>query len=93
MRFTNLTSTSVSLWWDNPPPEEHNGIIRSYVIDVTENDTGLIYHFTTTDMQYVVNTLHPAYAYIVQVQAVTVEAGESSSELVFITLEDSKSQV
>ena len=90
VRFSNLTSSSVSLLWDYPPPGEHNGIIRSYEIEVTENDTGLVYHLTTTDMQYMVDSLHPDYWYGVQVQAVTVAVGEPSDQLTFKTLEDSK---
>lgn len=90
VRLTNVTSTSVSLWWDDPPPEEHNGIIRSYEIAVSENHTGLVHHFTTTHLHYMVDSLHPAYLYIVQVKAVTVEAGKPSEQLIFTTLEDSK---
>jgi hypothetical protein len=88
LRVSNVTSTSAHLWWDDPPPEDHNGIIRSYEIHVAENETGLVYHFTATDMQYMVESLHPAYWYSVQVQAVTVQAGEPSEELIFKTLED-----
>lgn len=78
------------LLWDSPPQHEHNGIIRHYKIVITENDTGLVQNLRTTDSMYALHNLHPYYLYIIQVQAVTVVAGEPSEELVVKTLEDSK---
>ena len=32
LTFSNITDTSFSLVWQNPPPEDHNGIIRLYFL-------------------------------------------------------------
>ena len=84
--ITNLTSTSISLQWEIP--EEHNGIIRSYEIELTENDTGLTINFRTTERNYIVENLRPSYWYAIKVQAVTVKPGELSEGIVFKMLED-----
>ena len=86
--FQNVTSTSLYLLWDSPPPDEHNGIIRYYQIHLTENDTGLIHQYRTTNNEYFIDRLHPYYHYILQIQAVTVLPGEQSDTLYITTLED-----
>lgn len=88
--FKNLSSTSLYLLWDSPPPDEHNGIIRFYQIHLTENETGLFQEYRTTNNVYFVDRLHPYYHYILQVQAVTVLPGEQSDTLYITTLQDSK---
>ena len=74
---TALNSTNIYLTWDPPPPEDINGVIREYKINVTEEETGLLLQYTTNPdtRELVVGPLHPYYTYHCTVGAYTIETG------------------
>ena len=86
---TNVTSTSVSLSWEPPQMNLHNGVIRHYLIMVSETNTGTnSSHRTTANTAFTIRMLHPYYTYVFMIQAVTVAAGPFSSSITAVTHQD-----
>lgn len=84
-----LTSTSFVLSWSSPPPEDHNGLIRHYVVRCTELETGAVFqHLAVNVTERVVDTLHPFYSYSCTIAAVTVAEGPFSSSVTVATEQD-----
>lgn len=90
LSYANLTSSSLSLSWEPPTAEEHNGIIRRYIIGVTEEETGNQFNFSSPATATMIQQLHPNYRYSFRVSAVTVSPGPSSHPLTVQMLEDGK---
>ena len=88
---SNITATSVTLSWEPPESDLQNGVIRHYLIQVFEYQTGsnLTYQATAHTV-FTVGDLHPFYTYSIAVQAVTVAAGPLSLSQSISTLEDGK---
>ena len=88
---SNITATSVTLSWEPPESDLQNGVIRHYLIQVFEYQTGnnLTYQATAHTV-FTVGDLHPFYTYSLSVQAVTVAAGPLSVSQSISTLEDGK---
>ena len=84
-----LSSTSISLSWNPPPHEHHNGEIDSYTVLCTEVNTGgsLSQHSTPTT-NITIDELHPYYTYKCNVSAVTVDQGPYSAIISVTTFED-----
>lgn len=78
---TSVTSESFTLMWQPPPFEETNGIIRNYVIRVTEVNTGQTFTETSNTTQVILVGLHPFYIYECQVAAETVGLGPYSTQI------------
>ena len=81
----NLTVVDVGphhlhIRWDHPPNETHQGIVRTYNIYITVEETDETYNYTTpaqiTELQ--ITMLHPFYTYHMKVAAVTVREGNYS---------------
>ena len=89
---TALNSTHIYLTWEPPPPDQVNGVIREYQLNVTENATGIVLQYTTnaTDREITVGPLHPYYIYHCSVNAITISQGPYTSEFDIQTEEDSK---
>jgi len=89
---TALNSTHIYLTWDPPPPEDVNGIIREYRINVTEGETGLLLQYTTDPdtREIVIGPLHPYYTYHCTVVAYTVEVGPYTAIITIQTDEAGK---
>lgn len=85
-----VNSSGFTLTWSDPPPEDHNGIIRQYAIHITELNTGLEYTLTSVEIQTSVYFLHPFYNYTIAVSAVTNQPGPFSIPLNVRTSEHSK---
>lgn len=83
-----ITSTSAEITWDSLPLEDENGIVRYYVVNVTELQTGTRFQITSTIESASLSNLHPAYTYAVLVAAYTVGEGPYSDTFTFQTLED-----
>ena len=86
----NVTSTSFILSWRSPLTEDHNGIIRQYLINITEENTDTLLQLTSTELSTVVNFLHPFYNYTCTIAAVTIEASAYSTPITVTTLEEGK---
>ena len=78
-----VLSTSIHLSWQPPPPDQQNGVIQSYTVEVLEVDTN-----TTSVLQGIVQhsisleSLHPDYTYQISVAAYTVEIGPFTTAIV-----------
>ena len=73
-----ITSTSFYLSWNDLPPEYHNGLIRYYLVNITELDSRTVFTYTTTTTNFTAHFLHPYYYYVCSVSAVTVSLGPYS---------------
>lgn len=76
--------------WDPPPIQFQNGLIRSYMIKVMENETGVVTQHSTTMTQINLNSLHAYYVYELVVAAVTVASGPFSQPVTVQTHPDGK---
>ncbi len=92
LTHTNLTSSSLLISWDPPPAEYHNGVLRHYIIEATEEETGSHLNLSSTSTDALISQLHPYYHYSIHVAAVTVSAGPPSHTLTIQMLEDGKIQ-
>ena len=90
VQFNQVTSTSFILSWTAPPPEDHNGLLRRYVVSCTEQGSGLMLQRLTVNSttERLVDSLHPFYNYTCAVAAVTVAEGPLSSSVVVTTTQD-----
>ena len=73
-----LNSSSLLLTWQ--PPLDHllNGILRGYIVNLTETETGNHYQISSDVAQYTFNDLHPFYRYTFIVAALTIGRGPYS---------------
>ena len=71
----STTSTSTTLSWSPPPQHLLNGVLRHFVINIQEVDSGRNNSMTSIDTQFVLSGLHPFYIYNFAVCAVTVDTG------------------
>ena len=85
---TALTSKSVTISWKALRFEDQNGLIRYYLINVTETDTGSQFQYTSTTIDITLTDLHPYYTYSISVSAFTIAAGPWSDPLVLRTAQD-----
>ena len=74
--------------WDELASEDENGIIRYYLVNVTETNTGYHYQTTSTTSDIALSNLHPYYTYSITVAAYTIEEGPFSNLVSFTTLQD-----
>ena len=84
------TSSSFHLSWTEPLPADQNGLIRHYLVNITEVDTGNVFSYTITETEFTVESLHPYYYYSCSVSAVTVLAGPYSDSQMIQTEIDGK---
>ena len=87
LTFNNITESRFSLVWQDPPPEDQNGIIRIYFINITEEQTGRHFQLTSSIPHILVEFLHPSYTYECTVAASTVDIGPYSPPVILTTLE------
>ena len=85
-----LSSSTISLNWDPPAVEDQNGIIRYYIVNVTEVPTGSIFQLTANGTALSVSLLHPSYVYKITVSAVTIRPGPFSTNIKLRTSEEGK---
>ena len=90
VQLSAVSSSGFLLSWSAPPAVNHNGIIRNYTINITEENTGRWIQLTSNTNSQRVESLHPHYNYTCVVSAVTVAAGPYSSPVFVTTLEDGK---
>ena len=88
----SVMSRSVDLSWVAPRSDMQNGVIRYYVIEAYENDTGSTLRFQTLSAQtrFTLSNLHPYYTYTIRIRAVTVSSGPLSISFTVNTPQDSK---
>lgn len=83
-----LSSTVLQLSWRAPAEESRNGIIRQYLVNLKEIQTGRLLTYTATTTSISVQSLHPAYTYNCTVSAYTITAGPFSPTVTITMPED-----
>ena len=82
--------TTLFLSWSAPPIDQQNGIIRHYIITLTELETGSTFSYTTIHTNLTIPSLHPYYQYQIEISAVTIGTGPSSVPVILQMPEDGK---
>ncbi len=72
---TALNSTVLRLGWELPLPQDRNGIIRRYAINLTETETDTTMTLYTDKTSLTLSGLHPNYLYVSTIAAETVSTG------------------
>ena len=80
----------MTLSWNPPETSQQNGVIRSYIVIVKEEETGRSFSVNSTNTELSIGNLHPFYTYHFTVAAVTVSQGPFTYDYVLQTLEDGK---
>ena len=83
-------SISVNLTWCPPPPEDQNGVVLYYTVQMNELETSIMFEFISNSTSISLDSLHAYYSYTFQVAAVTVLAGPSSDSVIIVMPEDGK---
>ena len=87
---TSLDSTTLHITWQPPVEGERNGIIRRYVINITELNSGNEYELENSSTEITIQDLHPFYRYSYSVAAETVALGPSTPASIIEMPEDGK---
>ena len=80
----------MTLSWNPPGTSQQNGVIRSYIVIVKEEETGRSFSVNSTNTELSIGNLHPFYTYHFTVAAVTISQGPFTNVYVLQTLEDGK---
>ena len=84
-----ISSSAVNLSWQPLLPEQRNGIIIRYVVNVTTVETGEGFELVSALDRLTVDSLHPHWTYIFTVSGETgVGVGPPSLAVTATTLED-----
>lgn len=70
--------STLVLHWQPPLSEERNGIIRLYIINVTEQESDVMEQHVSIHQTITIPSLHPYYVYRYSVAAQTVALGPFS---------------
>jgi len=70
-RVEAIDSRTLVLSWEAPNPEDRNGIIRQYTVNITELDTRTLTQLVTNDTTITAFSQHPYYTYSCVVAAET----------------------
>ena len=68
---TASNSHSVTFSWDPPPPDQQNGIITQYFINITIANSGETFQESTAERSLSINTLQPFTTYLCVIAAST----------------------
>ena len=80
----------MTLSWNPPETSQQNGVIRSYTVNIQEEETGRSFSVNSTTTELSIGNLHPFYTYHFAVAAVTISQGPFTYEYTLQTLEDGK---
>ncbi len=88
----NVMPRSAKLSWASPRSDLQNGVVRYYILEVYENNTGnsSTYQTLSARRSYTISNLHPYYTYSVRILAVTVGPGPLSVSHTINTLQAGK---
>ena len=70
--------STLVLHWQPPLLEERNGIVRLYIVNVTELESGAVEQHISVHSTITVPYLHPYYVYRYSVAAQTIAPGPFS---------------
>ena len=88
--YTVDSSTAV-LQWTPPIPQDHNGVIREYRINVTALNTFNFHEVIVTGTTAVIVSLFPSFTYHLSVSAHTVATGPYSPPVTITMPQDGES--
>ncbi len=74
-----LSPSVLLIQWEPPNMEQQNGVIRRYVINITEIETTTSKMFYSNETNITLDSRHPFYQYSYSVSAVTFRPGPFSS--------------
>ncbi len=84
------SSTAIRFSWSSPPPLDINGVIKYYVVEVTERRTGKSWTFFAVKLVTYISSLHPYYLYDCVVAAHTIGTGPFSKTVTIQTDEQGR---
>ena len=85
-----VNSTHVHLTWDPPPPDQINGVIQGYRINITELNTGEMSQHIAEDTEATIGPLHPHYNYNFSIVAFTLAGHGPTTYVIVRTAEAGK---
>ena len=88
LQGTTVNSTTIQLYWNPPSLADQNGVIRSYLINVTVVEMSSFFQLTSESNALNISGLHPYYNYNLTVAAVTIGPGPYSVVLTIRMPED-----
>lgn len=83
-----LSARHFVISWDELPTEDENGLVRHYVINITEVNTGIDWYLTSSSPEVTLSDLHPYNNYSIVVAAYTIGTGPFSDPLLITTAQD-----
>ena len=83
-----VNSTTIQLQWEPPPIADRNGVIRSYIVNISVAETRSVLQLTSETTVLNISNLHPYYTYTMTVAAVTIGPGPYSVALTIRIPED-----
>ena len=83
----DITSTSLTLTWQHPSIESHNGIIRKFIVKLIDLRSGVQSFYNVTSTTVTLSDLRPHNAYNISVSAFTTASGPYSEYISFSTNE------
>ncbi len=75
-----FNTSTVYIEWNPPASDSHNGVIKRYIVNMSEVETLKQEQYYTSDRFITISSLHPFYQYRYTVSAVTVSTGPPSLE-------------
>ena len=75
LQGTAVSSTIIRLKWEPPALADQNGVIRSYLINISVIENGVYFQLTSQTNAQNISGLHPYYTYTLTVAAVTIGPG------------------
>ena len=85
-----VTTNSLTLSWDPPQFDRQNGLIRHYVIYITDFRSGASWEVNVNDTRALIPNLQPFVTYNCSVAAVTIGVGPISESFVIRLPQDGK---
>ncbi len=73
-----VDSTTFYLEWSLPPLHDQNGRIKTYSVNVTEDETEIKFQVKANQTSIRISSLHPDYTYCCQIAAITIAEGPYS---------------
>lgn len=87
---TVLGSSSLSFSWRPPPLEQHNGILRTYIISLTSSTENKTLTVSSNRLSVNATGLRAYTTYVCNVLAVTIGMGPPTQNIEITTAEDGK---
>ena len=73
-----VNASVLLIQWEQPAIGTRNGVVRRYLINITEQETGTEEHYYSEDLYITITLRHPFYQYSYTVSAETVGLGPFS---------------